>query len=289
MGGGENFVLGTEELDPKTTPVSVPLDDAIKAVEKIWSVPISLGQLKSRLLRDNFEGRIFWQIDWEGGIVFDSEGNAYNEPLLWACVYADTGEVFLLRDWRNEAKTDNLRDTIKAVALAQPILDLIAIDEAVLMTPPKVYVDKTPSEGPNQSIDYMVKWEQVYEGIPVYQGWVSVYVNPETMKPSGFRNRIIVVEDVNTTPQVTQEDAISTAKNFVSSYLNHYHVEGVIDCQLMICRPNYYWSGGPRKLGAPTLIWFVTLNCTYPTAWTSPVEVWVNAHDASIEGGSTYR
>jgi hypothetical protein len=266
----ESYKPPIEELDPQTTSVTVSADQAVKQVEKAWSVPSA--DVSTSLISDVLSDRVLWLLEWkvDGTVV------------VLALVDAEKGEVVSLTDFRRSARVDNLKDTDKAVNIAVDLLGKLGIDAAQAPNP-TVAIRRTPNIGPSQEIIYDVQWRQGYKGIPVMGGIASVDIDAETLNPIGFSIHILDVDSVNINPAFSKDQAIGIARNFVES--KGYKLGETVDTLLVIGRPNYYWEGTPMKLGDPTLIWNVLLKDDADRR----IDVWVNAKTGSVIGGTLYR
>ena len=279
---GTEYIEGKilEELNPETTNVTVSQNEAIEAVEYIWSVP-SKAEVRGRLIRDNLKSETYWEIYWDS--LMDPQCN-----LLFAKVDANTGEVLDISG-RSYATVDNLKNETKAVEIALKLVEELGVDQTLLSEPMVLQMERLGE------IRYRVRWGQVYKGIPIWDGWISVYINPEILKPGGFDRCLLNVEGVNIVPSISESEVVEAAKVFITSKLGGqgFKVEGVVGATLMICRPNYIWTwldtDKRSQLGAPTLTWIVTLNTYYPFGVTQPIWVWVDAHNGHIVGGDILR
>lgn len=270
----ENFVPMTEELDPKTADVRISMDQAIEAIQGLWSVPDA--DVRGLLFRDRFKVGTFWWLDWGTDNVW----------VLHALVDADTGEVVAILDFRYEGKEDNLKDTARAVDIGLEMLKKLGVDVNQLMEP-KVGIP------PSQQITYSVIWYQVHEGLRVLDGYVVVDIDSETLKPVGFAKWLISTEGIDTKSSVPVDTATSIAKDFIET--KGYSVRELINVELVIGRSNYFWEGTPKERGEPTLLWQVTLETDlggialeHPSllgGGKGNTKVWINAHTGEVVGG----
>lgn len=267
----EGYPIGIKELDPKTTAVEVSADQAIETVRRLWPVPHD-AEVREMLLTDEMLGKTFWLLTWR----------VDDDIALAAQIDADSGEMFSLLDFRYDGKKDNLGNTTIAAEIGQEMLKKMGMP-ANKLSEPTVTINKALGIGYPHRITYSVLWYQVHENLPVLDGYVLVNIDPETLKPVGFAKGLINTEGIDTRPDVSMNKATNAAKGFIEA--KGYEVKEVIDVELVIGRPNYYWEGTPRELGEPTLLWLVTIK----TDLGSSAEIWVDAYTGEVVGGDQTR
>jgi len=267
----ENYRPPIEELDPQTVKVKVTSNQAIRCVQDVWPSVAGVSA-DATLIRDVLSGRVLWLLEYkvDGAVIVS------------ALVDAERGKVISLADFRRSARVDNIKNTDKAVAIAANLLEKLGV-ELSQVSNPTVAIRRIPNTDLSQEIIYEVQWRQVYKGIQVMGGIVLVEIDAETLSPVGFSTLLLDVNNVDINASISKEQAVNVAKNFVENA--GCKVGEVIDAQLVIGRPNYYWEGSPTELGDPALMWNVLLK----DGAGKRIDVWVDAKTGSVVGGTLYR
>jgi hypothetical protein len=268
-----DYVLPIKAPPPNGTTTKVDLEKAVEMVKNIWDVPSQ--EPSAKILQDTIEGRVYWSLAWA------SNGRV----VVTSLVDADTGEVVFVRDFRYTAKADNIGDMKDVVALAKEVLKRLGIKEGFL-SEPFVRRYREHQGQLHEDILYDVEWRQLYKGLPVLGGYVTVTINPEFKRPVGFAVELVEVREVDTSPHISKDEAIKIAEEFLRS--RGYNVLEVINVDLAIGRPNYYWEGTPKPMGTPTLLWVAEFKVAMGSL-TTQVNVQVDAHSGEVVGGTLYR
>jgi hypothetical protein len=268
-----DYVLPIKALPPNGTTTKVDLEKAVEMVKNIWDVPSQ--EPSAKILQDTIEGRVYWSLAWA------SNGRV----VVTSLVDADTGEVVFVRDFRYTAKADNIGDMKDVVALAKEVLKRLGIREEFL-SEPFVRRYRGHQDELHEDILYDVEWGQLYKGLPVLGGYVAVTINPELKRPVGFVVKLVDVREVDVNPHISKDEAIKIAEEFLRS--RGYRPLKVTDVNLAIGRPNYYWEGTPKLMGAPTLLWVMKFEVAMGSL-TTQANVQVDAHSGEVVGGDLYR
>ncbi len=271
-----NYELPIKVLPSPSNAITTKVDlkKAVEIVKSVWDVPSQ--EPLARILQDNMEGRIYWSLTWV------SNGTV----AVHALVDADTGEVVFVRDFRySSAKVDNIGDMKDVVVLAKEMLKKLGVKEEFL-SEPFVRRYKENRGGLHEDILYDVEWRQLYKGLPVLDGYLAVTINPELKRPIGFVVKLINVREVDVNPRISRGEAVKIAEEFLRS--RGYKPLKVIDIGLAIGRPNYYWEGTPKPIGAPTLLWVVKFEVAIGSL-TTQADVQIDAHSGKVVEGGLYR
>lgn len=171
-----------EILNPESTPTKLSLDQAVKAVESIWSLPETT-DIRAHLLKDHYFETITWELQWRKN----------RETVLSAGVEANSGEVLTIFDWVSHQGTeDRLKDPSKAINIALDLLKKLGVPTQNL-SEPKVIREEYPGK-----FAYKVLWLQEHQGVPVLSGNVFVSIDSQNEKPVAFGRRLINTEGIKT-------------------------------------------------------------------------------------------
>lgn len=194
----------------------------------------------------------------------------------------DTGEVYTATALAEFASLDTAEpvevivDEQSARQAAESLLDRIG-------RPSDVVFDK--SYQPPDTREWRFRWARTYEGIPYLYDSLHVRVSPVTGRVIGYGRQLISAPPTSAEVRVTEEDAISAARNAAASLGIPESVIAVATASLKVVQPNNYWGPGPTiegwRVGGPSRVaWVVDLGDGGELK-----QFWIDAADASLLGG----
>ncbi len=146
------------------------------------------------------------------------------------------------------------------IAIAEKVLERMNIDTGSLPLPEV----KPPKKSPGSVMrgSYSVTWNQHHHGVPVMDALVRVRVNCETLHPVGYTNKLIEINELETTPAVTEEEAEESAAAYLRSDIiskKGYVNSKTVSAELVIGQPYYdpYTDSLIVPLKDPQLLWYV--------------------------------
>jgi hypothetical protein len=265
-------------IEPEDAGETVGFDEADVLVRTLWPDIDEGCVIKTSLEVEEQFDSMMWQLRYY-------DGGRY---VLYAQIDASTGIIRSVTDHRYKGEVDNVQCDSQLIAIAEEVLERMNIDTGSL-PPPEV---KPPKKSPGSVMRgrYSVTWNQYHHGVPVMNALVRVRVNCETLHPVGYTNKLIEVNDLETTPAVTEEEAEEAAAAYLRSDLiseKGYVDPKTVSAELVIGQPYHdpYADSLIVPLRDPQLLWYV---------WAKDItgrslDVQVDALSGSIIGLVEYR
>jgi hypothetical protein len=237
-------------IEPEDAGEIVGLDEADVLVRTLWPDIDESCVIKTSLKVEEQFDSTMWQLRYY-------DGGRY---ALYAQIDASMGIIRSVTDHRYKGEIDNVQCDSQLIAIAEEVLERMNIDTGSL-PPPEV---KSPKKSPGSVMrgSYSVTWNQYHHGIPVMDALVRVRINCETLHPVGYTNKLIEVNDLETTPAVTEEEAEESAAAYLRSDIisrKGYVYPKTVSAELVIGQPYYdpYTDSLIVPLRDPQLLWYV--------------------------------
>ncbi len=237
-------------IEPEDAGEIVGLDEADVLVRTLWPDIDEGCVIKTSLMVEEQFDSMMWQLRYY-------DGDRY---VLYAQIDASTGIIRSVTDHRYKGEIDNVQCDSQVISIAEEVLERMNIDTGSL-PPPEV---KPPKKSPGSVMRgrYRVTWSQYHHGVPVMDALVRVRVDCETLHPVGYTNNLIEINDLETTPAVTEEDAEEAAAAFLRSEIiskKGYVNPKTVSAELVVGQPCYdpYTDSLIVPLRDPQLLWYV--------------------------------
>lgn len=145
--------------------------------------------------KDEYGGKVTYNLNWEDRIQTDYT----RKPYISICVEED-GDVIYYRKGYTSYQTPSIPKFTEeeALAKAKEYIDLIAPDKAIRVDGGKL-VDNS---------QYIVEFERIENGIPVYGNGISIDLNPEDLSLISFNVQWADVEFPSLTGALDRDEAI---------------------------------------------------------------------------------
>jgi hypothetical protein len=265
-------------IEPEDAGEIVGLDEADMLVRTLWPDVDEGCVIKTSLKVEEQLDSMMWQLRYYYG----------DRYVLYARIDASTGIIRSVTDHRYKGEVDNVRCESELVAIAEEVLDRMNIDTGSL-PPPEVKPPKK-SLGSVMRGSYSVTWNQYHHGVPVMDAFVRVRVNCETLHPVGYTNKLIKVNDLETTPAVTEDEAEEIATAYLRSETiskKGYAKPKTVSMELVIGQPYYdpHTDSLIVPLRDPQLLWYVRAE----DATGRSLDVQVDAASGKVIGLVEYR
>jgi uncharacterized membrane protein YkoI len=274
------------ELDPETTQTNITQNDAIdiflnnSTVKGLWREPTPYwydpfdtdvganvtpeSDIHIRLIQDNVRSYIRWEV-------------LNNTVTIW--IDAETGEIIHYSNYDfvegsvTESEALNLSlQYINNFTEIPPDANLYNISKRSQMRNVILDINGTIKEIITDEV-FVIIFSRMKNSVPSDDG-IEVW-----MSTSGqlvrYEKTWTLIMPGSTIPQISEEDAISIAKNTFNGTVNQI--------TLMIKRPNYYWTQGEYLYGFNEGILSFVVDLTNSSS--RHASVWVDAVDGDVIGG----
>lgn len=260
---------GIEITDPSMAKPVISKEQAATIASK-FSIPFD-ERTKVTLLKDNAKQMLVWEFTYLNGM---------NETSM--TINADTGQVIGYFNF-SRISTGSAISTDEAVLKAKNHLQQFNVDiNTIDASRPSIKI----VEMPNGNIHNII-WDQQKDGIVVYDNFVAMGIDAHTGNLVSIVKKLSDVSSVNTIPKITQDEAVSMAKSFLSSNYNLPDNSKLLRTNLEIRRPNDWATNRDTSLkGNFTLTWVVKFQ-DKTRLDDAIVRVWLDAVTGEVIGGET--
>ncbi len=265
----QSSTRGIEIIDPSMAKPVISKEQAATIASK-FSIPFD-ERTKVTLLKDNAKQMLVWEFTYLNGM---------NETSM--TINADTGQVIGYFNF-SRISTGSAISTDEAVLKAKSYLPQFDVDiNTIDASRPSIKI----VEMPNGNIHNII-WDQQKDGVIVYDNFVAMGIDAHTGNLVSIVKKLSDVSSVNTIPKITQDEAVSMAKSFLSSNYNLPDNSKLLRMNLEIRRPNDWATNRDTSLkGNFTLTWVVEFQ-DKTRSDDAIVRVWLDAVTGEVIGGET--
>ncbi len=263
----QSSTKGLEIFDPNIVKPVISKEQAATIASK-FSIPLD-ERTKFTLLKDNTKQMLVWELTYL---------NSLNETSM--TINADTGQVVGYFNF-SRISAGSAISTDEAVLKAKSYLPQFDVDINAINTS---HSSTKIVEMPNGNIQNVI-WSQQKDGVIVYDNFVAMGIDAHTGDLVSIVKKLSDVSSVNTIPEITEDKAISIAKNFLAINYNLPDNSKLLNADLEIRKPNdWAVNRDTRPKGSFTLTWVVGFQ-DKTRAEDAMVWIWLDAITGEVIGG----
>ena len=238
------YHVSQDDYEPLKT-----LTDVKTLVESTWELPENELTIKSSLKTEEQIDTTYWSLHY-----YDGE-----DYILKVKIDADTGRIVSLTDHRNNGIINQVTNEDQVLTIATNLCDKMGVDVSKLAEP-AIYTPHTA--GDKIFNEYTVIYYQYYKGLRVLGGYIKTRINAESLKPVGYTNALVEIQEINIVSKTSKSDARKAANEYLQSSIikdKGYGTCTIQSVELCVGQVHYhpYEDRVIVPKGEPQLLWFV--------------------------------